>query len=165
MNTKLKLIGLLKKELFCLQKSPIFYILTAFYAVSLALRFFFANQFFSGNGSSDLRFFFSSVPYISILVLPLLTIIVSLKPFDTLTPLPSLLLLIILLILLIVCCCYRRKQKGESMVALSEKEQHTKLITPGKSSDSSSEPSLSPAFTQPDEAYPSAMSQTYNIQS
>ena len=92
MNTKLKLIGLLKKELFCLQKSPIFYILTAFYAVSLALRFFFANQFFSGNGSSDLRFFFSSVPYISILVLPLLTIIVSLKPFDTLTPLPSLLL-------------------------------------------------------------------------
>ena len=89
---KRKTLALLKKELFCLRKSFIFYIIAAFYVVALALRFFFAQQFFSGNGSTDLRFFFSSVPYISILVVPLFTMIVSLKPYDELLPLPAILL-------------------------------------------------------------------------
>ncbi|WP_294429982.1 GldG family protein [uncultured Treponema sp.] len=54
---------------------PLFYasaLLTIFFT---AFRFFFARKFFvSGLGSSDLRPFFNAIPYVSILVLPLLSL-------------------------------------------------------------------------------------------
>jgi len=65
---------LLKKELFSLLRQPIFFIATAFLTLSSAFLFFIVGQFFVlGIDSSDLRFYFSIFPYISIITIPVLT--------------------------------------------------------------------------------------------
>lgn len=64
----------MKKEICLLLKQPVFYIAAAVTTASCALYFFVVGQFFVyGAGSSDLRFFFVTIPYISILVIPVLT--------------------------------------------------------------------------------------------
>lgn len=88
-NTQ-KFFALFKKELFCIRTSPIFYLSWAFYCLAASSRFFFQGQFFSQSSSTDLRFLFQSIPYISILVFPLLTLITGEKPFDSLLPVSSL---------------------------------------------------------------------------
>ena len=92
MATKQKFIGMLKKELFSIRTSALFYVAWAFYAVATAARFFFGSQFFSGNATSDLRFFFSAIPSLCVLAIPLLAITARLKPFDEGAPLHALFL-------------------------------------------------------------------------
>ena len=66
--------ALLKKELFTLLISPVSYAAVLLFFLGNTIHFFIIEQFFVlGRGSSDLRFFFNSMPYISILVIPALT--------------------------------------------------------------------------------------------
>src|SRR5574344_419989 len=50
---------------------PLFTVTAVLFNASCALYFFFGTGFFSGAGTSDLRMFFASIPYISIIILPL----------------------------------------------------------------------------------------------
>lgn len=52
---------------------PVFYVAAVIFTVTSALYYFFGTGFFSGAGNTDLRMFFMSVPYISIIILPLIT--------------------------------------------------------------------------------------------
>ncbi|MDY2842411.1 MAG: hypothetical protein SOT81_00265, partial [Treponema sp.] len=54
---------------------PLFYVSSVLTILFCAFRFFFVSKFFvSGIGSTDLRPFFSSIPYISIITVPLLAL-------------------------------------------------------------------------------------------
>lgn len=64
---------LLKKELFTLLIHPSFYIASFVFLFSTAAKFFLIDNFFLQSGSCDVRFFFASMPYIFILVIPTLT--------------------------------------------------------------------------------------------
>lgn len=71
---KNRFFPLLKKELFSLLLSPALYIALLVFVVGAAVNYFIVEQFFIiQTGSSDLRFFFSIMPYMSILVIPSLT--------------------------------------------------------------------------------------------
>jgi hypothetical protein len=66
--------ALLKKELFAFSIQGAVYATAVVFSAACALRFFFATHFFVvGQGSADLRLFFSFIPYISILAVPALT--------------------------------------------------------------------------------------------
>ena len=65
---------LMKKELLLLGMQPVVYLAAAVFTASCAFQFFLGGQFFVyGKGSTDLRFFFTVIPYISILTVPVLT--------------------------------------------------------------------------------------------
>ena len=71
---KVKFGPLLKKELFSLLISPASYAALLLFFIGSAVNFFVVEQFFTiESGSSDLRFFFSIMPYLCILVIPSLT--------------------------------------------------------------------------------------------
>lgn len=62
------------KNLFLLQlKSPLFYIIAILTPFLSAVNFFIRGQFFSSRGSTNLLLFFSAIPYILIIVIPLLS--------------------------------------------------------------------------------------------
>ncbi len=70
-----RLSPLYKNALYSYLISPLFYITSVLTVLYTAFRFFFTAKFFvAGIGSTDLRPFFNSVPYISILVIPLLVL-------------------------------------------------------------------------------------------
>lgn len=72
-----KICILLKKELFMLLISPPVYIASILLFVTTCTQFFFRQQFFiAGAGTSDMRTFYAFIPYISILVIPVLTMLV-----------------------------------------------------------------------------------------
>lgn len=63
-----------KKELKLLLSKPPFYLATALLTAGAAAQFFLGGRFFDyGLGSTDLSFFFSAIPYLSILAVPALT--------------------------------------------------------------------------------------------
>lgn len=65
----------LEKELLVLIKQPVFYVVLIGFCVFTSFFTFFVNNFFSLEmGSSDLRQFFLSMPYVSLLIIPVLTI-------------------------------------------------------------------------------------------
>ncbi len=69
-----KFVPLVKKELFSQLISPASYAALLLFFIGSAVNFFIVEQFFTiGSGSSDLRFFFSIMPYLCILVIPSLT--------------------------------------------------------------------------------------------
>ena len=71
----MKIKPLYKSALFSYLIDPLFYASSLLTILFCAFRFFFGSKFFvAGIGSTDLRPFFNSVPYISILVIPLLTL-------------------------------------------------------------------------------------------
>ena len=68
-----KFFVLYKSALFLYLIDPLFYIASLVTLLFCVLRFFFAGHFFlAGVGTSDLRPFFTSLPYISIVTVPLL---------------------------------------------------------------------------------------------
>ena len=70
-----KFLPLYKIALFTYLIDPLFYIASLVTVLFCVLRFFFVGHFFlAGVGTSDLRPFFTSLPYISILVVPLLVL-------------------------------------------------------------------------------------------
>ena len=74
-----KSFALYKSAVFSYLIDPLFYASSLLTVLFCAFRFFFMNKFFvAGLGSTDLRPFFNSVPYISILTVPLL--ILRLRP-------------------------------------------------------------------------------------
>lgn len=65
---------LVKKELFLLLITPGVYIMAIIFIVATSASFFFGEQFFvRGLGSADLRNFYLFIPYISIIIIPVLT--------------------------------------------------------------------------------------------
>ena len=70
-----KFFSLYRAAVFSYLIDPLFYIASLVTVLFCVLCFFFVGHFFlAGVGTSDLRPFFTSVPYISILVLPLLVL-------------------------------------------------------------------------------------------
>ena len=79
--------SLLKTASFMLLIDPLFYISSIITILFCSFRFFFAQKFFvSGIGTTDLRALFQSVPYVSIVTVPLL--VFRLRPiiFDDSVP-------------------------------------------------------------------------------
>ena len=67
--------SLYKTALFSYLIDPLFYVASLVTVLFCVLRFFFAGHFFlAGVGTTDLRPFFTSVPYVSVLVVPLLVL-------------------------------------------------------------------------------------------
>jgi len=65
--------ALYKSAIYTLLIDPLFYISSIATILFCSFRFFFSHQFFiEGIGTTDLREFFQSIPYISILTIPLL---------------------------------------------------------------------------------------------
>ncbi len=74
MKYKNNLHNLLKRDLFIFLLNPLTYFSALFFLLTTAFYFFVINDFFSlTHGSTDLRSFFSIIPYVSILVIPTLT--------------------------------------------------------------------------------------------
>ncbi|MBR0100727.1 MAG: hypothetical protein IJP90_13600, partial [Treponema sp.] len=70
-----KFLPLYKSALFSYLIDPLFYVSSLLTILFCAFRFFFGSKFFvAGLGSTDLRPFFNSVPLISILTIPLLSL-------------------------------------------------------------------------------------------
>lgn len=66
--------AILSKEIRNIFYQPSIYIATVVLTVGSALYYFLGGQFFvPGMGSTDLRFFFNSIPYLLILIIPALT--------------------------------------------------------------------------------------------
>lgn len=70
-------------------RRPLFLITAVLYNAACALYYFFGTGFFSGSGSSDLRMFFAAVPYVSILVVPLISFRADDSPFAETFPLSA----------------------------------------------------------------------------
>ena len=70
-----RFLSLYKAAIFSYLIDPLFYACALVTVLFCALRFFFVGHFFlSGVGTSDVRPFFTGIPYISILVVPLLVL-------------------------------------------------------------------------------------------
>lgn len=70
-------------------KTPSFYIVSILFSVFLSANFFIKQQFFSGNGTTDLLLYFSAVPYISIIAVPALCYKHTFSIYDNFIPLKS----------------------------------------------------------------------------
>lgn len=70
-------------------KTPSFYIVSILFSVFLSVNYFIKQQFFSGNGSTDLLLYFSAVPYISIIAVPALCFKHSFSIYDNFIPLKT----------------------------------------------------------------------------
>lgn len=81
----------LKHNLINSLKSPSFYIITLIFSVFLSVNYFIRQQFFTGNGTTDMVLFFSAVPYISIIAVPSICYKLSFSIYDDFIPLSSLL--------------------------------------------------------------------------
>lgn len=67
--------ALYRVALFAYLIDPLFYLASLVTVLFCAVRFFFMGRFFlMGTGSTDLRLFFTGVPYVSIVVVPLLVL-------------------------------------------------------------------------------------------
>ncbi|MCK9168962.1 MAG: GldG family protein [Treponema sp.] len=58
--------------IYALQR-PVFFIVAVIYNVICALYYIIGTGFFSGSGSTNLRFFFAAIPYVSILLIPVIS--------------------------------------------------------------------------------------------
>jgi ABC-type uncharacterized transport system involved in gliding motility auxiliary subunit len=68
---------------------PFYYLTAIIFILFVILNFFIRQQFFSGNGTTELLMLFSSVPYISILVIPSICYKKSDSVYDDFVPLSS----------------------------------------------------------------------------
>lgn len=77
---------LFQKQLQLYLKNPLFYICALIFSVFVYINFFIKQQFFTGNGSTDLILYFSSIPYISILIIPALCYKLNFTNYDNFLP-------------------------------------------------------------------------------
>jgi ABC-type uncharacterized transport system involved in gliding motility auxiliary subunit len=82
-----KISSYYKYNLFNFFHHPLFYITAVFFSVFTSAYFFYKNQFFSGNGTTDLLAFFATVPYVSIIVIPALCYKRSDQIYESFVPL------------------------------------------------------------------------------
>ncbi|WP_191016279.1 GldG family protein [Treponema zioleckii] len=76
-----------KSLLYSFLIDPLFYVSSIIVVLFCAFRFYFTSKFFVTDiGSTDLRSFFNAVPYVSVIVIPLL--VLRLRPFITEDSLP-----------------------------------------------------------------------------
>lgn len=68
---------------------PFYYLLALIFILFIIINFFIRQQFFSGNGTTELLMLFSSVPYISILIIPSICYKKSESVYDDFIPLSS----------------------------------------------------------------------------
>ena len=80
------LIHTLKNSL----RTPSFIIISILFEIFVSINFFIRQQFFSGNGTTDLILFFSVVPYICIIAVPALCYKQSFSIYDDFIPLSTL---------------------------------------------------------------------------
>lgn len=66
--------SLLKYELYRAFTNPLFYISAIIFNLFCTIQFFVFRNFFAGSFSTDLGLFFSSIPFISILIVPILSL-------------------------------------------------------------------------------------------
>ena len=76
----------LKYQLLLSFSHPLFYILAVLFCIYINFNFFIKNQFFT-TGTSDLLLLFSSVPYVSILLIPAICFKKSEAIYDSFVPL------------------------------------------------------------------------------
>ncbi|MBP5520672.1 MAG: Gldg family protein [Treponema sp.] len=86
----MKIKNYLKYNLENSLRSPVFYILSVLFSLFIFINYFIRQQFFSGNGSTDLILFFSAVPYICIIAIPSLCYRQSFSIYDDFIPLSGL---------------------------------------------------------------------------
>lgn len=79
----------LKYNLLNSLRGPSFYVLALTYTIFLAANFYIRQQFFAGNGSTELILFFSAFPYISILGIPVLSYRHSFSIYEPFIPLKN----------------------------------------------------------------------------
>lgn len=87
MQNKQTKIAFLKYNLLNTLKSPLFYILAILFTVFCNANYFIRQQFFSGNGTTDLLLYFTIVPYICIMIIPSLCYKLSFSIYDDFIPL------------------------------------------------------------------------------
>lgn len=87
MKTKHSVLGpLYRQSLFSLAIHPATYFICATTILFCVIQFFIGQQFFTESGSTDLRHFFSAVPYICILAIPSLAVLLPHNDEDVLLP-------------------------------------------------------------------------------
>ena len=64
----------LKQKIFFTFTRPVFYAAAIVLTVFCSFHFFFLQNFFTGSGTTDLHYFFLAVPYVSILIIPVLSL-------------------------------------------------------------------------------------------
>lgn len=77
---------LFRKQLHLYLCNPLFYIAAAIFTIFIYINFFIKQQFFTGSGTTDLILYFSSIPYISILIIPALCYKTSFTSYDNFLP-------------------------------------------------------------------------------
>lgn len=77
---------LFHKQLKLYLSNPLFYISAIVFSVFVYINFFIRQQFFTGSGSSDLILYFSSIPYVSILIIPALCYKINFTSYDNFLP-------------------------------------------------------------------------------
>ncbi|MCR5605628.1 MAG: GldG family protein, partial [Treponema sp.] len=85
LKIKAEILSLFKRNLFCLCINMAFYAAWILMIAIVGYRFFFQQHFFS-SGTSSMQPFFSSLPYVSILVFPLLTLLLTDEKVEALFP-------------------------------------------------------------------------------
>lgn len=67
-------MNFIKQRLYVAFTSPLFYVTAVIFMLFCSFQFFFMQNFFGGSGTTDLHYFFSAIPYISILIIPVLCV-------------------------------------------------------------------------------------------
>src|SRR5574344_1993565 len=68
-----------KKNIYKFLISPLTYIIALVMAIYVTVQFFIGQQFFTISGSTDMRLFFQSIPYICIIAIPSLLSTIGFK--------------------------------------------------------------------------------------
>ena len=83
---KNKVLSFFFHKLYLAFTSPLFYIVALIVDFVCSINFFFGKNFFGGAGSTNLYYFFVTIPYISILVIPIFCIKPSGSSYDDFVP-------------------------------------------------------------------------------
>ena len=91
---KNKVLSFFFHKLYLAFTSPLFYIVALIVDFVCSINFFFGKNFFGGAGSTNLYYFFVTIPYISILLVPILCIKSTGSSYDDFVPVSRLQIII-----------------------------------------------------------------------
>lgn len=97
---------LVKTQLKLYLKTPLFYITAIIFSVFVVANYFIKQQFFTGLGSSDLLLFFSTIPYISIIIIPALCYKTNFTIYDSFLPFSKFEKTIVSFFYCFICFCF-----------------------------------------------------------
>lgn len=84
MNNNKKIF--IQHKLYIAFSNPLFYIICILFNTFCAFQFFFIQNFFAGTGTTDFHYFFNVIPYISIIIIPVLCIKSAGTDYEVLLP-------------------------------------------------------------------------------